>query len=178
MRFFLVVGLTLLATAPAASTAEKADFVGRLVVTLDGALIQSKGGSPKPLNIYATCDQGVWSDVWAEAQTFNRAVHEGQVTDPSAGVDHIRLMVALAIASDHWVKGGSAVYHIDLKRHRLRSGRHVQGDLQRPFRPVQGCRPRLGHCAAAEPAGHGFHAGPAGRTPAAPLPQGRPASSA
>ena len=48
MRLSLVVGLTFLATAPAAPTAEKVKLAGRLVVTLDGALIQSKDGLPKP----------------------------------------------------------------------------------------------------------------------------------
>lgn len=99
--------------------AEGAGFSGRLELTLDGAVVQfrdGKPGEPKRLDVYAECREDQWRDVWAESNEFNRGMHLGEIVEAEVKRDRLRLKVSLALASDNWIKGGPAVYDIEVKR--------------------------------------------------------------
>jgi hypothetical protein len=120
MRTLCIALLAALAAAPALpAETPGADLAGRLELTLEGAVAQfkdGKPGEPKPLDVYAECSGGRWRDVWAESDEFNRAMHLGQILETQAAPDRLRLKVGLTLGSDNWVKGGPAVYDVDVRR--------------------------------------------------------------
>jgi len=108
-------------------------FTGRLVLTLDGALQQKykRGDRPdgRPLNVYLTSEDGRWTDAWGECQTFNRAIHECEVTDFDITPGQVHLKLKLRIGSDNWVKGGPAEYEVNA----IRKGDQFEGTFAGVF---------------------------------------------
>jgi len=120
MRTLCIALLTALATAPALpAETPGTDPAGRIELTLEGAVAQfkdGKPGDPRHLDVYAECSGGRWQDVWAESDEFNRAIHLGQVIETQPEPGRLRLKVGLTLGSDNWVKGGAAVYDVDVRR--------------------------------------------------------------
>lgn len=98
-------------------TAQVVAFEGRINLTLDGALNTnykvSAPANPKPLNVYLTCEKGVWEGGWGECQTFNRAIHEVAVSDFKQAGQKMTLRLEVQVYPDNWIKGGPARYEVE-----------------------------------------------------------------
>lgn len=81
-------------------------------ITLDGAVVQSRGttGNPRPLTLVLTRRGEAWVPmVAAQASSFNQGIHHGKVRDTNAGTDS--LTVEMNIGSDRWVPGDPEAHY-------------------------------------------------------------------
>jgi len=101
----------------AASTA----FSGRLILGLDDAVCQPQvEGQPpelRPIDVFATYEEGEWTDVWGQSQEFIRALYTGHRTTAQVSAGRIVLTTTLHIPDGPYGdRGGVGQYEIDLSR--------------------------------------------------------------
>jgi hypothetical protein len=115
LSLLLGPGALAMAPPPATSPAVLADpgAPGEMILALGGALGR---GDAAPLIVHLESHDGRWTEVWAEALSFNVVLHYATVTEAQHQNDTTRLKIVVQLRDDFWVRGGQGEFSLQLRR--------------------------------------------------------------